>query len=93
MSGYSTYMVGLDAYFDSDVLYQAGIQLGASVRRNHFLASWRVLHIDGFEQGFEIMQPLPARSGKTLQFYSPVFVADPAQVLKVTPFVSAKVQQ
>ena len=72
--------MGLDAYYDRDVLYQAGIQLGASVRRNYFLASWRVLHIDGFEQGFEIMRSLPARTGKTLQFYTHALKANGMRV-------------
>ena len=76
MSAYKTYVMGADAFFDG-ALHDACIQLFGSVRRNRYLSTWRMLHIDGFEEGFEIMRPLPARTGKTLQFYSPMSEVKP----------------
>ena len=71
MSAYRTYVMGK----------VMGLDLGLSTRyrRQKYLSSWRILHVDGLEyrSAFMDMVPLPACTGKTLQFYTFTEVAVP----------------
>jgi hypothetical protein len=51
--GYSTYIVGADAFFNQDTLdeYTAWVRF-----RPLYVSNWRILHIDGFEAG---LGPVP----------------------------------
>jgi hypothetical protein len=47
---YSTYILGKNALFNFDMLN--GLEMfNARLRRDRCLASWRILHVDGFENG------------------------------------------
>jgi len=70
--GYRTYIMGTAA-FDPDmaeVLHEVTYRW----RRTRWLATWRVLHVDGFEASSEPawaqMCPLPVRTGHTFRMYA-----------------------
>jgi hypothetical protein len=60
-----TYILGRDAIFNQDIL-NAFEMFGAEFRRQKHLASWRILHVDGFES----TPRLPQYSGRQIQFFT-----------------------
>lgn len=58
---YQTYIFGRDAAVFNPEVLNAFEKFGAEVRRQPYLARWRVLHIDGFEIGCRQLTPRGAR--------------------------------
>lgn len=61
---YVTYIMGAQAIYNPEML-NALDMFGAAMRRGRYLASWRILHVDGFEGTPHI----PRRSGRPIQFF------------------------
>ena len=71
---YATYIVGKDALLNPGAIALLD-EFGAATRRQKYLASWRILHIDRFER---VTRPLPASTGHKIQFYSYAMTAPPS---------------
>lgn len=61
---HQTYLTGTRMIYDPAVLKSLDM-FGAALRRGRYLATWRILHIDGFEGTPRI----PQRSGRQIQFF------------------------
>jgi len=65
MSATQTYIMGKDAIYNLEML-DAIQRFGVAILRGRYLATWRILHVDGFEG----TPRLPRRSGRQLQFFA-----------------------
>lgn len=63
-TGYATYVVGADSFFDKDLLSTFTRNFKWTVMRASYSSNWRVLHVDGFE-GYSY---LPKPKGRLIHF-------------------------
>jgi hypothetical protein len=61
--GYNTYVLGERAFYTSAMLEQ--LQENISAFGRCYISNWRILHIDGFEDGYIF---LPERGGYDIHF-------------------------